>query len=166
MMPPQISPENSMAGKIDQRLAELQLELPNPAAPIANYIPAVRSGNLLFLSGQICQWNGERRFIGKLGAEISLEQGKEAAKLCGLNLLAQAKRALDGDLDRVVRVVRLGGFVNAVPGFGDQPQVVNGASDLMVAVFGDGGRHARTAVGVGSLPGGAAVEIDAVLEVR
>jgi enamine deaminase RidA (YjgF/YER057c/UK114 family) len=166
MMPPQISPENSMAGKIDQRLAELQLELPNPAAPIANYVPAVRSGNLLFLSGQICQWNGERRFIGKLGAEISLEQGKEAAKLCGLNLLAQAKRALDGDLDRVVRVVRLGGFVNAEPGFGEQPQVVNGASDLMVAVFGDGGRHARTAVGVGSLPGGAAVEIDAVLEVR
>jgi enamine deaminase RidA (YjgF/YER057c/UK114 family) len=126
----------------------------------------VRSSNLLYLSGQICQWNGERRFLGKLGAEISLEQGKEAAQLCGLNLLAQAKRALDGDLDRVVRVVRLGGFVNAVPGFGDQPQVVNGASDLMVAVFGDAGRHARTAVGVGSLPGGAAVEVDAVLEVR
>lgn len=155
-----------MAGKIDQRLAELNLELPNPASPIANYIPAVRSGNLLFLSGQICQWNGERRFLGKLGGEISLEQGKEAAKLCGLNLLAQARRALDGDLDRVVRIVRLGGFVNAVPGFGDQPQVVNGASDLMVAVFGDAGRHARTAVGVGSLPGGAAVEVDAVLEVR
>ncbi len=124
------------------------------------------SGNLLFLSGQVCQWNGERRFIGKVGGEISLEQGKEAAKLCGLNLLAQTKRALDGDLDRVVRVVRLGGFVNAVPGFGDQPQVVNGASDLMVAVFGDAGRHARTAVGVGSLPGGTAVEVDAVLEVR
>jgi enamine deaminase RidA (YjgF/YER057c/UK114 family) len=155
-----------MAGKIDQRLADLKLELPNPASPMANYIPAVRSGNLLFLSGQICQWNGERRFLGKLGAEISLEQGKEAAQLCGLNLLAQAKRALDGDLDRVVRIVRLGGFVNAVPGFGDQPKVVNGASDLMVAVFGDAGRHARTAVGVGSLPGGAAVEIDAVLEVR
>ena len=155
-----------MPGKIDQRLAELKLELPNPASPMANYIPAVRSGNLLFLSGQICQWNGERRFTGKLGAEISLEQGREAAQLCGLNLLAQAKRALDGDLDRVVRVVRLGGFVNAVPDFADQPQVVNGASDLMVAVFGDSGRHARTAVGVGSLPGGAAVEIDAVLEVR
>jgi enamine deaminase RidA (YjgF/YER057c/UK114 family) len=155
-----------MPGKIDQRLAELKLELPNPAAPIANYIPAVRTGNLLFLSGQICQWNGERRFAGKVGAEISLEQGKEAARLCGLNLLAQAKHALDGDLDRIVRVVRLGGFVNAVPGFGDQPQVVNGASDLMVAVFGDSGRHARTAVGVGSLPGGVAVEVDAVLEVR
>ena len=155
-----------MPGTVDQRLAELKLELPNPASPMANYIPAVRSGNLLFLSGQICQWNGERRFTGKLGAEISLEQGREAAKLCGLNLLAQTKRALDGDLDRVVRVVRLGGFVNAVPDFADQPQVVNGASDLMVAVFGDAGRHARTAVGVGSLPGGAAVEIDAVLEVR
>ncbi|HVA13319.1 MAG TPA: RidA family protein [Stellaceae bacterium] len=155
-----------MPGKIDQRLAELKLDLPSPAAPIANYVPAVRSGNLLFLSGQICQWNGERRFVGKLGAEISLEQGKEAAKLCGLNLLAQAKRALDGDLDRILRVVRLGGFVNAVPGFVDQPQVVNGASDLMVEVFGDAGRHARTAVGVGSLPGGTAVEVDAVLEVR
>jgi len=155
-----------MPGTIDQRLAELKLELPNPASPMANYIPAVRSGNLLFLSGQICQWNGERRFTGKLGAEISLEQGREAARLCGLNLLAQAKRALDGDLDRVVRVVRLGGFVNAVPEFAEQPQVVNGASDLMVAVFGDAGRHARTAVGVGSLPGGAAVEVDAVLEVR
>jgi enamine deaminase RidA (YjgF/YER057c/UK114 family) len=155
-----------VAGKIDQHLAELKIELPNPAAPVANYVPAVRSGNLLFLSGQVCQWNGERRFIGKVGGEISLEQGKEAAKLCGLNLLAQAKRALDGDLDRVVRVVRLGGFVNSVPGFGDQPLVVNGASDLMVAVFGDAGRHARTAIGAGSLPGGVAVEVDAVLEVR
>jgi enamine deaminase RidA (YjgF/YER057c/UK114 family) len=155
-----------MSGKIDQRLAELKLELPNPASPMANYIPAVRTGNLLFVSGQICQWNGERRFLGKLGAEISVEQGKEAARLCGLNLLAQAKRALDGDLDRIVRVVRLGGFVNAMPGFGDQPQVVNGASDLMVEVFGDAGRHARTAVGVGSLPGGTAVEVDAVFEVR
>lgn len=155
-----------MPGKIDQHLAELKLELPNPASPMANYVPAVRTGNLLFLSGQICQWNGERRFTGKLGEEISIEQGKEAAKLCALNLIAQAKRALDGDLDRIVRVVRLGGFVNAAPGFADQPQVVNGASDLMVAVFGDAGRHARTAVGVGSLPGGVAVEVDAVLEVR
>src|ERR1700761_7727011 len=128
-----------MPGKIDQRLAELKLELPNPASPMANYVPAVRTGNLLYLSGQICQWNGERRFTGKLGGEISIEQGKDAAKLCGLNLLAQAKRALDGDLDRVVRVVRVGGFVNAAPSFGDQPQVVNGASDLMVAVFDDAG---------------------------
>lgn len=154
-----------MPGRIEARLQSLKIELPNAAAPMANYVPAVRSGNLLFVSGQICQWNGERRFTGKLGAEIGLEDGKAAARLCGLNLLAQAKRALDGDLDRIVRVVRLGGFVNAVPGFTDQPQVVNGASDLMVEVFGDAGRHARAAVGVGSLPGGAAVEVDAIFEV-
>jgi len=155
-----------MPGRIDQRLNELKIELPNAAAPMANYVPAVRSGNLLFVSGQICQWNGERRFVGKLGAEISVDQGKQAARLCALNLLAQAKRFLDGDLDRIVRVVRLGGFVNAVPGFTEQPQVVNGASDLMVELFGDAGRHARAAVGVGSLPGGAAVEVDAVFEVK
>ncbi len=155
-----------MPERIDRRLAELKIELPKAAAPMANYVPAVRSGNLLFVSGQICQWNGERRYVGKLGAEITLDQGREAARLCALNLLAQAKRFLDGDLDRVVRVVRLGGFVNAVPGFGEQPQVVNGASDLMVEVFGDAGRHARAAVGVGSLPGGAAVEVDAVFEVQ
>ncbi len=154
-----------MPGRIEQRLAALKIELPNAAAPMANYVPAVRSGNLLFVSGQICQWNGERRFVGKLGAEISLAEGQQAARLCGLNLLAQTRRFLDGDLDRVVRVVRLGGFVNAVPAFAEQPQVVNGASDLMVEVFGDAGRHARAAVGVGSLPGGAAVEVDAVFEV-
>ena len=155
-----------MPGRIDQRLAELKIELPNAAAPMANYIPAVRAGNLLFVSGQICQWNGERRYVGKLGAEISVEEGKQAARLCALNLIAQTRRFLDGDLDRVVRVVRLGGFVNAVPSFTEQPQVVNGASDLMVEVFGDAGRHARAAVGVGSLPGGAAVEVDAVFEVK
>lgn len=155
-----------MPGRIEDHLKTLKIELPNAAAPMANYIPAVRAGNLLFVSGQICQWNGERRFTGKLGAEISLADGQAAARLCGLNLLAQAKRALDGDLDRIVRVVRLGGFVNAVPGFAEQPQVVNGASDLMVEVFGDAGRHARAAVGVGSLPGGAAVEVDAVFEVK
>ncbi len=155
-----------MPGRIEDHLKTLKIELPNAAAPMANYIPAVRTGNLLFVSGQICQWNGERRFTGKLGAEISVADGQAAARLCGLNLLAQAKRALDGDLDRIVRVVRLGGFVNAVPGFAEQPQVVNGASDLMVEVFGDAGRHARAAVGVGSLPGGAAVEVDAVFEVR
>jgi enamine deaminase RidA (YjgF/YER057c/UK114 family) len=155
-----------MPGRIDQRLAELKIELPNAAAPMANYVPAVRTGNLLFVSGQVCQWNGERRFTGKLGAEISLEEGKQAARLCALNLIAQTKRFLEGDLDRVVRVVRMGGFVNAVPGFTEQPQVVNGASDLMVEVFGDAGRHARAAVGVGSLPGGAAVEVDAVFEIK
>jgi len=155
-----------MAGRIEKRLAELKIELPQASAPVANYVPAVRSGDLLFVAGQVCQWNGERRFIGKLGAEITLDQGKEAARLCGLNILAQVKKALGGDLDRVVRCVRMGGFVNAVPGFGDQPAVVNGASDLMVAVFDDAGRHARAAVGVGSLPGGVAVEVEAVFEVR
>jgi enamine deaminase RidA (YjgF/YER057c/UK114 family) len=155
-----------MPGRIDQRLTELKIELPNAAAPMANYVPAVRTGNLLFVSGQVCQWNGERRFTGKLGAEISLEEGKQAARLCALHLLAQTKRFLEGDLDRVVRVVRMGGFVNAVPSFTEQPQVVNGASDLMVEVFGDAGRHARAAVGVGSLPGGAAVEVDAIFEIK
>lgn len=154
-----------MPGRIEAQLKSLKIELPNAASPLANYVPAVRSGNLLFVSGQVCQWNGERRYVGKLGAEIGLEDGKAAARLCGLNLLAQARRALDGDLDRVRRVVRLGGFVNAVPGFAEQPQVVNGASDLMVEVFGEAGRHARAAVGVGSLPGGVAVEVEAVFEV-
>jgi enamine deaminase RidA (YjgF/YER057c/UK114 family) len=154
-----------MPGRIETQLKDLKIELPNAASPLANYVPAVRSGNLLFVSGQVCQWNGERRYVGKLGAEISLEDGKAAARLCGLNLLAQAKRALEGDLDRVRRVVRLGGFVNAVPGFTEQPQVVNGASDLMVEVFGEAGRHARAAVGVGSLPGGVSVEVEAVFEV-
>ena len=155
-----------MPGRIEAQLKDLKIELPNAASPMANYVPAVRAGNLLFVSGQICQWNGERRYVGKLGAEVSLDDGKAAARLCGLNLLAQARRALDGDLDRILRVVRLGGFVNAVPGFTEQPQVVNGASDLMVEVFGDAGRHARAAVGVGSLPGGVAVEVEAVFEVK
>lgn len=155
-----------MPGRIETQLQSLKIELPNAASPMANYVPAVRAGNLLFVSGQICQWNGERRYVGKLGAEVNLEDGKAAARLCGLNLLAQARRALDGDLDRILRVVRLGGFVNAVPGFTEQPQVVNGASDLMVEVFGDAGRHARAAVGVGSLPGGVAVEVEAVFEVK
>jgi enamine deaminase RidA (YjgF/YER057c/UK114 family) len=154
-----------MPGRIETHLKDLKIELPNAASPLANYVPAVRAGNLLFVSGQVCQWNGERRYVGKLGAEVNLEDGKAAARLCGLNLLAQARRALDGDLDRILRVVRLGGFVNAVPGFTEQPQVVNGASDLMVEVLSEAGRHARAAVGVGSLPGGVAVEVEAVFEV-
>jgi enamine deaminase RidA (YjgF/YER057c/UK114 family) len=155
-----------MAGKIEERLAELKIALPQAAAPLANYVPAVRSGDLLFISGQICQWNGERRFMGKLGGDISLEQGQEAARLCALNILAQAKGALGGDLDRILRCVRLGAFVNCTADFAQQPQVANGASNLMVEVLGDAGRHARAAVGVNALPGGVAVEIDAVFEVR
>lgn len=155
-----------MAGRIEARLKELKLELPQAAAPVANYVPAVRSGDLLFIAGQVCQWQGERRFIGKLGRELGLEQGKEAAELCALNILAQVKAALAGDLDRVLRCVRLGAFVHCTDDFTQQPQVANGASDLMVSVFEDAGRHARTAVGVNALPGGVAVEVDAIFEVR
>jgi enamine deaminase RidA (YjgF/YER057c/UK114 family) len=155
-----------MAGKVEGRLAELKIALPQAAAPVANYVPAVRSGDLLFIAGQICQWNGERRFIGKLGGEISLEQGVEAARLCALNILAQAKGALGGDLDRILRCVRLGAFINCTPDFTQQPQVANGASNLMVELLGDAGRHARAAVGVNALPGGVAVEVDAVFEIR
>lgn len=155
-----------MAGRIEARLKELGIELPRPTAPLANYVPFVRSGDLLFISGQVCQWNGERRFLGKLGREIALEQGQEAARLCGLNILGVAKSALGGDLDRILRCVRLGGFVNCVDDFAQQPQVVNGASNLMVEVLGDAGRHARVAVGVNALPGNVAVEVDGLFEVR
>ncbi|ACI99317.1 MULTISPECIES: RidA family protein [Rhodospirillales] len=154
-----------MAGRIDARLAELGIELPQAAAPVAAYVPAVRTGNLLFLSGQITLENGELRHKGKLGDGIDLETGRQAARLCGLNILAQAKAALGGDLDRVVRVVKLVGFVNSTPDFVDQPKVVNGASELMQEVFGEAGRHARSAVSAGSLPLGVAVEVEAILEV-
>ena len=155
-----------MAGHIEARLTELRIELPQAAAPVANYVPAVRSGDLLFIAGQICQWNGERRFIGKLGREISTEQGQEAARLCALNILAQARNALGGDLDRILRCVRVGAFVSCTEDFTQQPQVANGASNLLVELLGDAGRHARAAVGVNALPGGVAVEVDAIFEVR
>ena len=155
-----------MAGRIEARVTELKIELPQPATPVANYVPFVRSGDLLLIAGQICQWNGERRFIGKLGREVTLEQGQQAARLCALNILAVAKNALAGDLDRILRCVRLGAFVNSVDDFAQQPQVANGASDLMVQLLGDSGRHARTAVGVNVLPGNVAVEVDAIFEVR
>ena len=154
-----------MSGKIEARLKELGIELPQPATPVANYVPFTVSGNLVFISGQICQWNGELRFVGKLGGAISIADGREAAKLCALNILAHLRVACGGDLDRVRHVLRLGGFVNCTPEFTDMPQVVNGASDLMVAVFGDGGRHARAAVGMNGLPGGVAVEVEAIFEI-
>jgi enamine deaminase RidA (YjgF/YER057c/UK114 family) len=154
-----------MSGKIEARLAELGIELPQPASPLANYVGFALSGNLVFIAGQICQWNGELRFVGKLGAGISVADGKEAARLCALNILAQIRAACGGDLDRVRRCLRVGGFVNCTPEFIDMPQVVNGASDVMVEVFGDIGRHARAAVGVSSLPGGVAVEIEATFEI-
>ncbi len=151
---------------IDDRLRSLGIELPMPSAPGANYVPFVRTGNLVFLTGQLSQWNGERRFIGKLGREFEVEQGKQAARLCALNLIAHVRAALDGDLDRVVRCVRIAGFVNSVPEFVSQSQVLNGASDLFVEVFGDAGRHARMAVGVSALPYDVAVEVEGVFEVR
>jgi len=155
-----------VGGRIDSLLQERNIELPQASAPAANYVSVVRSGNLLFVSGQVCQWNGERRFIGKLGREFKLEEGQQAARLCALNIVAHVRAALDGDLDRVVRVVRLGGFVNSAADFVEQPRVVNGASDLMVDVLGDAGRHARTAIGTNVLPFDLAVEVDAVFEVK
>lgn len=154
-----------MAGKIDARLAELGIELPTASAPAANYVPFVRAGDLLFVSGQVTAWNGEIKFIGTVGSDFTVDEGYQAARICGLNLLAQARAALDGDLDRLARVVKLGGFVQAAPGFTDHPKVINGASDLMVEVLGDAGRHARFAVGAASLPLGVAVEVDGVFEV-
>ncbi len=154
-----------MAGKIDARLAELGIELPTASAPAANYVPFVRAGDLLFVSGQVTAWNGEIKFIGTVGSDFTVDEGYQAARICGLNLLAQARAALDGDLDRLARVVKLGGFVQAAPGFTDHPKVINGASDLMVEVLGDAGRHARFAVGAPSLPLGVAVEVDGVFEV-
>ncbi len=154
----------TMTGTIDKRLEELGIELPTPAAPIANYVGFVRTGRLLFVSGQLCLASGELVARGKLGAQVSLEQGHAAARASAVNVLAQVRAAL-GDLDKVIRVVRLGGFINSTPDFVDGPKVMNGASDLMVAVFGDKGRHARTTVGVASLPVDAAVEVEGTFEV-
>jgi enamine deaminase RidA (YjgF/YER057c/UK114 family) len=155
----------NMAGTIEQKLAGLGITLHEPAAPVANYVGFVRTGNLLFVSGQVCvDAQGKLIAKGKLGAGVTVEQGNAAARGCAINLLAQIKAAL-GDLDKVVRVVRLGGFVNSAPDFLDGPKVLNGASDLMVAVFGDKGRHARTTVGVASLPADAAVEVEGIFEV-
>jgi len=153
-----------MSSAVESALAELGLALPVAIAPIANYVPAVQTGNLLFISGQISKTTSGAEVLGKLGAGVSVADGQAAAELCALNILAQAKAAL-GDLDRIVRVVRLNAFVNCAPEFTDQPMVVNGASNLIGKVLGDKGKHSRTAVGVASLPLGVAVEIDAIIEV-
>lgn len=154
-------------GQIDNRLKELGIELPSPAAPVANYVPAVRTGNLLIVSGQLCFGSDGKlaaEHTGKVGAEVSPEVAKEAARLCAINILAQAKVAL-GDLDKIIRCVRLGGFINAAPGFSAVPAVMNGASDLMVEVLGDAGRHARSTIGA-EVPMGAAVEVEAMFEIK
>ena len=153
-----------MAGTIETRLADLGIELPKAAAPAANYVPFALGGKTLYVAGQVPFWNGELKYVGKVGDTMSIDDAKAAARLCGLNIIAQAKAAL-GELDRVKRILKVGGFVNSVPDFTQHPEVVNGASDLFVEVFGDAGRHARFAVGAGSLPRGVAVEVDAVIEV-
>ncbi len=149
---------------IEQRLNELGLQLPEPAAPVAAYVPAVEAGGLLYISGQVSQRDGQR-ITGRLGEDLDLEAGRDAARSCGIMLLAQMKAAL-GSLDRVVRVVKLGVFVNSTSDFTDQPKVADGCSLLMAEVIGEAGRHARSAVGVPSLPLGVAVEVDAVVAVR
>jgi len=152
-----------MTGQIEARLEELGVTLPTAAAPAANYVPAVEAGGLLYISGQVSMTDGEL-VKGKLGEDMSVEEGAEAAKLCAIALLAQVKAACGDDLDRLKRVVKLTGFVNSAPDFGDQPKVVNGASDFMVEALGEKGRHARSAVGVAALPFGVAVEIEGIFE--
>ena len=149
----------------EKRLKELGVTLPDAPAPAANYVPYVRSGNLVFVSGQVSQ-DANGRICGKLGDGFSIEQGQEAAKSCAINLIAQLKSACGGDLDKLKRVVKLGGFVNSTQDFEEHPQVINGASNFMVDVFGDAGRHARAAVGSSSLPMGVAVEIEGIFEVE
>jgi enamine deaminase RidA (YjgF/YER057c/UK114 family) len=151
---------------IDARLKSLGIELPTPSTPGANYVPFVRTGNMLFLTGQLSQWNAERRFVGKLGRDFGIEQGQNAARLCALNLIAHIRAALDGDLSRTSRCVRLTGYVNSTPDFTAQSQVMNGASDLFVQLFGEAGRHTRIAIGVSALPYDVAVEVEGIFEVR
>ena len=154
-----------MAGIVEKKLQELGIALQEPRAPMANYVPFVRTGDLLHVSGQICL-DGDGKLVanGRLGDDVSVEEGQKAARVCAINLLAQVKAAL-GYLDKVKRVVRLGGFINSAAGFTEGPKVMNGASDLMVAVFGDKGKHARSTVGVAALPADAAVEVEGLFEV-
>jgi enamine deaminase RidA (YjgF/YER057c/UK114 family) len=154
-----------MNGRIAARLKDLGMTLPTPAIPQGSYVPWVRTGALLFISGQITMGAKGLEYVGIVGADINIEDAKHAARLAGLNVIAQAAMALDGDLDRVRRVVKVTGFVNAAPGFTQHPEVVNGASDLFVEVFGEAGLHARAAVGTSSLPRNVAVEIEAIFEV-
>jgi enamine deaminase RidA (YjgF/YER057c/UK114 family) len=156
-----------MAGRIEARLKELKIELPVPQEPrVAKILNTVIANGFLFVSGQVTQWNGERRFVGKVGREFDLKQGQEAARLSALNVLAQAKKGLGGDLDRIARVVQLKGFVNAMPDFTDISAVVNGASELMLEVFGEDGRHSRTAIGVAVMPFDVAIEVEAIFLLR
>ncbi len=154
-----------MAGRVDMKLAELGISLPTPMAPIANYVPYVVTGNLVAVSGQVPAIDGEIAITGKVSWGVSVDQAKDAARLCFINVLGHLKVACGGDLDRVRRVVRLGGFVAAPSDFNQHAVVMNGASDLAVAVFGEAGRHARTTIGVPSLPADAAVEVEGLFEI-
>ena len=153
-----------MAGSIENRLSELGIELPKVAKPLANYLPFVVTGNLVFVSGQLPMWDGELMLTGKLGDNIQLTDGQTAARYCGLNLIAQVKEACYGDLDRVTAAIKLGGFVNSTADFTEQAKVINGASALMFEIFENKGKHARSAVSCPSLPLGSSVEIDGVFE--
>ena len=153
-----------MSGNIDARLKQLGIDLPDAPAPAANYVPYVFAGDMLYVSGQISQFNGTL-IVGRLGEDMAVEEGALAAKACGISLLAQVRKACHGDLEKVKRVVKLTGFVNSTADFTDQPKVINGCSDLMVAVFDKLGPHARSAVGVASLPMGVAVEIEAIFQI-
>lgn len=154
-----------MAGEIERAMKDLGIELPKPAIPVANYVPCVIAGSLLYVSRQVPMHNGKLMFVGQVGADIFIQEAQMAARQCALNILAQAKAALDGNLDRVVGIAKLGGFVNSTVDFTEHSEVINGASNLMVELFGDKGKHARFAVGVPSLPLNASVEVDAVIEI-
>ena len=154
-----------MTAKIEARLKELDIALPTPPAPVASYVPYVITGNLVFISGQVTLAADGLKYVGVVGKELSLDDGKAAARLCAINVVAQLKSACGGDLDRVKRCVKLTVFVNAVPGYAQHPEVANGASDLIVEIFGDPGKHARAAVGAGSLPRNVAAEVEGVFEI-
>ena len=151
-----------MSSSIEKRLSEIGVTLPPPGAPGGSYVPFVVVGDIVFMAGQVAREAGKMKYAGKVGRDVSVEDGRAAARLCAVNLLAQLKAACGGDLDRVDRCVRLGGFVNSPPDFTEHPKVINGASDLMVEVFGERGQHARTAVGVAALPMDSAVEVEAI----
>jgi enamine deaminase RidA (YjgF/YER057c/UK114 family) len=154
-----------MSGNFEARLADLGVTLGEATAPAANYVPFVQVGDTLYVSGQISMENGEM-ITGKIGAELSVEEGAAAARVCAINLLSQVKAACGGDLDRLERVVKLTGFVNSTPDFGDQPKVINGCSDFLVEALGDAGRHARSAVSAGALPFNVAVEIEGIFKIK
>jgi len=154
-----------MSGRIEAKLKELNITLPDPPKPVANYVPWLRTGNYVYISGQI-PTVPKGAIVGVVGDKLKPQQAAKAAQICALNIVAVLKAALDGDLDRVKRCVKLTGYINAVPGFGQHPEVMNAASDVMVKVFGEAGKHTRSAVGAGTLPRGVPVEIDAVFEVE